>query len=156
MTVLPVRLLLMLQNRKGFTLIETLLIVCFLGISLAVVLPNQHLVHEELTERRIIDKFTDDLHYIQQLSVQKGTIFTLYIDSVNNKYHIYKDWNSSIILSEEFPPDWEIKLTSLKPYTNFNRNGTISIPGTMWIYSNQKEYKIIFPFGRNGVVVHQQ
>ncbi|WP_143525628.1 hypothetical protein [Salimicrobium flavidum] len=135
---------------------EILIVLCFLTMSLAIVLPNQHLTYSGLSEKRVIDQFTDNMHYIQQLSVQKGIVHTVYIDTSNNFYQMYKDWNSSILMTEEFPPDWEIELTSLKPYTSFNRNGTVNNPGTMWIHTNQKTYKIIFPFGRNGVVVHQQ
>ncbi|AKG04315.1 MULTISPECIES: competence type IV pilus minor pilin ComGD [Salimicrobium] len=146
----------MFYNHKGFTMVEVIVVLCFITVSLAILAPGQHLSHSHLTEKQTIQQFADDIHFAQQMSVQKGIEHTLYIDKVNNVYRIYESWGSSPIIQEEFPPEWEIQLATLKSYTTFHVNGTISTPGTMWFHTGDKQYKVTFPFSRNGVVIDEQ
>ncbi|SDI95666.1 competence protein ComGD [Salimicrobium halophilum] len=145
-----------MQSHRGFTLVEVLIVLCFITVSLVIVLPGQHSAFSSLKEKRVMKTFADDIHFVQQLSVNRGEVHTLYINATDNSYQAYKDWGSPMIVTGSFPPDWEITFLSLKQHVLFYNNGTFSNPGTMLIETKNNEYRILFPFGRNGVVIDRQ
>ncbi|WP_347862760.1 hypothetical protein U0355_06485 [Salimicrobium sp. PL1-032A] len=100
--------------------------------------------------------FSDDIRFVQQLSVNLGDVHTLYINTTNNSYRATKTWDSPAVVTGTFPADWELTFLSLNQHIAFHNNGTISKPGTMQIKTRTNEYRILFPFGRNGVIIDRQ
>ncbi|RCW65382.1 competence type IV pilus minor pilin ComGD [Saliterribacillus persicus] len=137
-----------IKEQKGFTLIETLLVLSVLIIFLSIGGAFHYKTFDSYQYQTFYQLFEKDIIYLQQLSVTSNDSYALYFDLSNNSYQIKKSGIGTILLSREFPKAWTIRQNTLKLPLSFSKDGTIKNPGAIKVETTHNDYFITFPFGK--------
>lgn len=85
--------------RRGFTLIEILMVVAILGITSAVVLP-QFSSHGSMDVASAAREVAADLLYAQNLAITTGNYTYVVFDTTNNKYDLMSSVSPKVIITQ--------------------------------------------------------
>ncbi|WP_158633984.1 competence type IV pilus minor pilin ComGD [Radiobacillus deserti] len=144
------------NDESGFTLLETLIV---LGItSSLIVISSASLLHwkQSYEANQFFDVFKSDILFLQQIAMDSGDYYYLFIQPDENAYEIRKGGYGKVIRRRLFPKSWSVQLLTLSMPLSFTPHGQIRNPGSFLILTKEKTYKIVFPFGKGrGYVVTQ-
>lgn len=96
------------MNNKGFTLVESLLVLCLLGIVLSIVwiTPSAQL-QTSLEERIFFDQLKSELYYAQQYAVLHNEATSVYFDAEQATVQV----ETHEVRYIDLPSDWAIQRT---------------------------------------------
>ncbi|WP_077621516.1 competence type IV pilus minor pilin ComGD [Sediminibacillus massiliensis] len=145
------------RKQEGFTLIEVLVVLSMSAIfMLFAVSISERLVEKYKTEQ-FLRTFQSDILYLQQLSMTNSKRFyTLDIQPASHSYTIRQGGLGKVIISRDIPANWTIELNSLKMPITFTYKGTLKNPGTMYLKTDSKTYRIVFPLGKGRSYIVEQ
>lgn len=141
------------KNSRGFTLIETIIVIVIIGIVAIVAIPR---FNETIQTKRLYDateKLFDDLNYCRDYAIAQHTNTWIDFDPTNERYRFYygDSWSSSIALIDPArnSSDWyiintmflgiEINSTSFSDNRiSFNWWGTPSEGGSVTLTNGTK------------------
>lgn len=78
-----------LQSRQGFTLLEIMIVMGFVGIFLAMVIPNFNRAIPEMKVDRAARKLATDLRLSQQKAIAEMTDVLVRLEQAENRYYVY-------------------------------------------------------------------
>ncbi|MFQ5753861.1 MAG: prepilin-type N-terminal cleavage/methylation domain-containing protein [bacterium] len=79
------------NNQKGFTLIELIVIITIIGILSYIAVANFSDSNSQVQYGTLIRKIATDVRFAQQLALTEGRSTHVYIDQANNRYYLKWD-----------------------------------------------------------------
>lgn len=79
----------LLRSRRGFTLLEIIIVMGFISIFLAMVIPNFNRAIPEMKIDRAARKLATDLRLSQQKAVAEMTDVLVRLEQAENRYYVY-------------------------------------------------------------------
>jgi len=137
-----------LQNERGYTLIE-MLIVLFVVMTLTAIVTKFSLKIAEAKEiERFFNQMQLDLQFIQTYSMQHNEYIFMHFESPSQRYSIKKDFYTTLY-TRPFPQGVELLLSRSNILTiSYNFKGNVMTPGTLYFKTPQGTKKVVISLGR--------
>lgn len=136
------------NNEKGFTLIESLLVLSILTIITGIAFLQLKPLHDSRKIDFFFEQLQDDLLYCQQYAISHSEQVKVVFNEVESKYHIRGGSRNYIILDRQYDPSVQIDYSTLGTTLYFNSNGNIQKAGTIRVKYKDTTYKITFLLGK--------
>lgn len=144
------KLILLLKNKKGMTLIEIILSITILSILLLIVVPESNIILK-IKERKELLEFKTDLNYARNKAICDGIRYSIKLFPRNNFYYIYKyERFPELVAKKEFKSGIRIENTNFNGSLNnkpsevmFTSTGAPSIGGRIIIRNKKNEKNLI-------------
>ena len=136
------------HNQKGFTLLESLLVLSIVSIMSLVLITNIVPIHQKKVIESFLNQFEKDLMYTQQFALINGESVYLLINANQQQYDVKSIDRSTPILKRNYPSEIIIESSSLSNRIVYNSNGSIQKSGTIYIHYKKSTYKAIFYLGK--------
>ncbi|HEU5140506.1 MAG TPA: competence type IV pilus minor pilin ComGD [Bacillales bacterium] len=141
------------KGEKGFTLIETL-IVLFIVVSVsAITLVSFQGFHSAKQTDYFLEQIQKDLYFAQEYALSHHKEVRLVLDSAKHRYSVVTDTAESL-LTRAFSPEILIS-SNFGSAVEFNPNGNIARFGTLTFRTPQGTYKMVFHIGKGRFYVKQ-
>lgn len=118
--------------KKGYTLIEIILVLAILSIITSLSLPNLKIINK-IRIRNDINEFRKDILYARNKAILESDYCNIYLNFDSNKYTIRNNESSPIIKSKEFNYGLKLEERSNLTKLQFNPNGTTGSSGTLYL-----------------------
>lgn len=133
------------KNESGYTLFELIIVISILGIILLIAIPSYHSISQANEIEQFFEQLQEDLYYTQMTAISRGKpIMLLFVTSSQYQIRI----SNQAILKREFPSDISVEKGTLETKIEFNSNGNIRKPGTIFIKTPKGKYKLTFQLGK--------
>ncbi|MEH7417692.1 competence type IV pilus minor pilin ComGD [Neobacillus drentensis] len=146
----------MSKNQKGFTLVESLLVLSiFMIISsiTAFTLQPQHFV---LEDKAFISQLRSDLLYSQQYAISHQHEVSILIQPDQYRYYVLANTDRPPILERNYSTNIYLIEGTLPLYFKFLPDGNVNKVGTFFIQTKKKNYRVIFLIGMGRFYVTEQ
>lgn len=139
-----------LKKQKGFTLLETLLVLVIIGILSSLILPSVSNIISNHKLERVAKEIVSDMRYIQQLAISSEKNYRLILNNFEsnppNTYYIKNVSDNKTIKKVILPSDISIYLSKR---INFKPNGTTENATITLQNKNQKTlFVVCYMWGR--------
>lgn len=146
----------MINNQKGFTLIESLVVLSiFLIISSITVIsikPQYNMADDET----FISQLKADIYYAQQYAISHQKEVKVNFAPNKNSYFIYEHNNSSNIVERQYSPSIQVSPGSIPLYFKYLPNGNVEQFGSLYIKSKEKSYRLTVLIGKGRFYVIEE
>lgn len=147
-----VRLLKLLQkrvlNQKGFTLLESLLVLFIVSTMSLVLITNIAPIYHKKVIETFLNQFEKDMLYAQQYALVNEELVFVLFKSEQNLYKIESNEQEVDLLTRNYHPKIKIEGATLTNKITYISNGSIQKSGTMFISYKDSTYKVIFYLGK--------
>jgi competence protein ComGD len=133
-------------NNRGFTLIETLLVLSIVFIISSVTIFNFNPHKNIFIDQLFISQLQSDLYFAQQYAISHQKEVTVHIDQVKNNYTLSVE--TKPILERVFTTEVVWEEASLLLTFRFLRDGNINKIGVIYFTINQRKYKLTILLGK--------
>lgn len=128
--------------RKGYTLIEVLIVVALLSILLSICVPNLK-VYKRIMVKQEISELKRDLLYARNNSIAKNKSHIVYFCNDTNSYSLTTGEDNKVIKSKTFISDLRLNKDDKHTSFIFTPSGTVASSNTVYIYTEgNKRYSI--------------
>lgn len=137
----------MRRNQKGFTLVESLLVLSvFMILSLITAFSLQP-QHDVLEDRVFISQLSADLLYAQQYAISHQKEVSILIVPSQYKYYMFASAAGTPIVERNYSTNIYLTEGSLPLNFNFLRDGNVNKFGSFYIQTKKNNYRITFLIG---------
>jgi competence protein ComGD len=144
----------MLRNQKGFTLIESLIVLSILLIISSITAFSINPQYYSATDKTFIAQLKADLYYGQQYAIanqmEVKVIFYehehMYLISTGNKQLVERHHSPTITVTQG----------TIQLVFKFNSNGNVDRFGTLYIRTQQKNYRLTLLIGKGRFYVTEE
>ncbi|MBD8071335.1 competence type IV pilus minor pilin ComGD [Bacillus sp. PS06] len=137
------------KNQKGFTLIETLLVLSILIILTTLPFLKLSPLQEEKIIEHFFEQLTDDLLLSQQYAIMHSDSVKVYFFHASSSYKVILVETNTVVISRNYDENITINPLTLGTTIQFRNNGNISKAGTMQVvYKKSEKYNVVFQLGR--------
>ncbi|QGQ47244.1 type II secretion system protein [Metabacillus sediminilitoris] len=147
-----VRLLKLLQkrvlNQKGFTLLESLLVLFIVSTMSLILITNIAPIYHKKVIETFLNQFEKDMLYAQQYALVNEELVFVLFKSEQNLYKIESNEQEVDLLTRNYHPKIKIEGATLTNKITYISNGSIQKSGTMFISYKDSTYKVIFYLGK--------
>lgn len=143
-----VKLYLTMNRERGYTLIETLIVLFVISVLITISMSRYYFEDHEDPPKEFFQQFEKDVFYSQQKAATYQIPISITINSSDRQYLIHDSTQQPSVMTQSYHPDIRIYLSTLKNPIRFNTDGTIINPGKMVLYYKDEQYNITFPFGK--------
>jgi len=140
---------------KGFTLVEMLTTLFIMLIIIHVTAIQINDVNRERTFEQFIDQFQRDVFAMQQYTITNREILSLYFNTNEHYYVIYKSPLEPEITKRSYNPNIKLNFTTLDNPIRFQLSGSIINPGKILVSYDKEKYEIVFPLGKGRFYVKE-
>lgn len=133
------------KNESGYTLFELIIVISILSIILLIAIPSYHSVWQTNEIEHFLEQFQEDIYYTQMTAISRGKPIML-IFGTSSQYQILI--SNKAILKREYPSHISVEKGTLETKIEFNSNGNIRKPGTIFINTEKGKYKLTFQLGK--------
>jgi Tfp pilus assembly protein FimT len=117
---------------SGHSLVDVLLVLFFLGVLLAAVVPDLGRAHRRYAAVAAARQLRADLAHARMEAILKGRTVTVVIDTVAGSYAVTEAGGDSL-LSRAVPLSVRIRTTANRQSIPFTARGTTDLYSTTWI-----------------------
>ena len=131
------------KNKRGYTLIELIVVIALIGIVLSVAIPS-FTIMSRTAEKKELMEFKRDLIFTRNSAVMDNQVYYFKINDVENQYTIFKntkEGKSIIIKKKKLVNGIILKTNNLSNEVAFYPTGSPNKAGTIEL-SNKKGEKI--------------
>lgn len=135
-----------MTNEKGYTLFELIIVIAILGMIVLIAVPSFTPISEANEVEHFFEQLQDDLYFTQALALSRGKTILLDFRHSTSRYQI-RD-GITIILARDYSNEFTIEKGSMNTTIEFNLNGNIRNPGTIFVDTKGERYKLTFQLGK--------
>lgn len=111
---------------------------------------------EKEQEKAFMKQFRSDVLWAQQETMTSRKYISILFVPKRNEYQILKN-RSYLIAIRKLPDDWEVSFSyTLNRHIRFDINGSILEAGSLQFKTPDKDFRVIFPFGKARFYVLEQ
>lgn len=143
-------------NQKGFTLIESLLVLSIFMIISSVTLFTLNPQHSYIEENSFFTQLKADLYYSQQFAISHQHEVSVRIVPQEFKYYMLYLPEQSPIIERHYSPNFTITEGTMPLSFQFLPDGNINKFGTLILYYRNKIFRITFLLGKGRFYVTEQ
>lgn len=130
-----------MKAKKGYTLIEIVVVIALLGIILSIALPNMNF-YKKFMEKQEIAEFRKDLLYARSMAIIENTRYYVNFSKENNSYSINTGETSPTIKRKVFANGLKLNNNEVGHFI-FNPSGAAGNSNTIYIKSNRNQMYVI-------------
>lgn len=131
-----------IKKRKGYTLVELIVVIALIGIVLSISIPSIKIIFTT-SEKKELMEFKRDLIFARNSAVMENKVYSIDLDIVENQYFIRKSNKNGqkLIKKKKFVNGIVLKEDNLGHNVTFYSTGSVEKAGTIRL-SNRKNEKI--------------
>ncbi|MGN8234655.1 competence type IV pilus minor pilin ComGD [Priestia flexa] len=136
------------MNQKGFTLIESLIVLAIVQVMVLIIVINLKplMAHYQLTS--FLRQLQADTFYTQQIAITTQRPARLTFELANSRYLLLKIGAERPIMQRGYHSNIRVVFSSGTSSIQYNEQGNISQAKSLFISSNKETYKVTFQIGR--------
>lgn len=128
--------------RKGYTLIEILIVIALFSILLSLALPNLNF-YLNFMERQEMEEFRNDLLYARNMAILENRYYIVYFFQDLNAYMIKTGEHSPAIKNKTFNNGLRLSKNSTTTNFTFTSTGAPANSGTVYIVNRKgRRYRV--------------
>ncbi|MFA8437664.1 competence type IV pilus minor pilin ComGD [Pueribacillus sp. YX66] len=135
-----------MANEKGYTLFELIIVITILGIVILIAIPSFTPISEAHEVEHFFEQLEDDLYFTQVTALSRGKPVLLDFRTSSSLYQVRMD--NKVIVQRNYPEHFTVEKGSMNTTIEFNLNGNIRNPGTIFVDTNNGKYKLTFQLGK--------
>lgn len=143
-----------MNNQRGFTLIEMLLVLLVLTIVVGIGIPGYRVMEIEKEEQRFFELLLQDIYFAQSESYRSQTSTIVVFNAERNYYDVVKNLLNKIS-TREMPKTVSFKSSSNISQIYFSSKGSIQSSGTLRFQTSTGEKTIVVHLGKGRVVMSE-
>ncbi len=136
------------MKQDGFTFIEMLLVLSIISIVSIVTYFNVAPLYEKQKVEHFLKQFSQDILYMQQLSITRRNVHMLRWVPAKHMYSIWESGDARSLMIREYERDIHIHLNTFPNPMTYNAKGNINQGGTILLSYRARTYEIVFQLGR--------
>ncbi|MEH7255108.1 competence type IV pilus minor pilin ComGD [Neobacillus niacini] len=144
----------MLRNQKGFTLIESLIVLSILLIISSITAFNFKPQYNSTNDKAFISQLKADLYYGQQYAISHQVEVKVFFYEYDYKYSLNS--GSNLLVERNHSPKIRVSQGTIPLYFKFNSNGNVDRFGTLFIRTPQKNYRLTVLIGKGRFYVIEE
>lgn len=142
----------MIQDERGFTLIEMLITLMFIGLMIVLTLPYLIAIFEKQAEKQFFTSLEQDVLLLQNSTFRTFDYNRVIFRKDHYRLALPTDRNESI--NRQYPK--HITLSSDHSLiVEYNHRGTVIDPSTITFRVKNRYIDIVFPFGKGRFYVNE-
>ncbi|MFS0861538.1 competence type IV pilus minor pilin ComGD [Fredinandcohnia sp. 179-A 10B2 NHS] len=135
-------------NNKGFTLIETLLVLFIFAVITSISLLHVKPLQESKRIEQFLEQLQNDIFYAQQYAISHSDTSRI-IFSVSEPYYLLSSGSKNInILTRRYDQSIQFSQSTLGTILQFNSQGNIQKAGSIKVKYQDETYTITFLLGK--------
>lgn len=138
----------MIQNERGYTLIESLLVLSVFMILTTVTAFSLKPQSVMMNEQLFLSQLKSDLLYSQQYAISHQCAVYVLFKEDNYHYTIYIRYDLPALIERDYPKNIKVYSGSLPLYFNFLPDGNSNKSGSLYIQTVSKLYRLTFLIGK--------
>ena len=146
----------MIQDEKGFTLLETLLVLtCFLiiaSVTLVSLKPHYRLLNDQL----FFSQLKSDLYYAQQYAISHQTEVTVIFVPNQHYYYMRDRMKTPYVIKRTYSEDISVMEGTMPHAFQFLGDGNITRFGSFLVRIGSKTFRVTFLLGRGRFYVAEE
>ncbi|ANX12877.1 hypothetical protein ABE41_012735 [Fictibacillus arsenicus] len=136
-------------------MIEMIIVLLIIGLIGSATYPKFNSFIKNRKTEYFINSLEKDIIYTQQKAINESSVYRLTFNNEKGMYQI-GTYNSNQVLNRPIPKHINIEGQAMELTIQFNQNGNISRAGTLYIYSGNAVYKMVFQLGKGKFYVAKQ
>jgi competence protein ComGD len=144
----------MLNNQKGFTLIESLIVLSILLIISSITAFSIKPQYNSTNDKAFTSQLKADLYYGQQYAIANQMEVIVIFFEHEHMYTVAA--GSKRILERKHSPDISVSQGTIPLYFIYNPNGNVDRFGTLYIRTKQKNYRLTVLIGKGRFYVIEE
>ncbi|PLS01745.1 competence type IV pilus minor pilin ComGD [Neobacillus cucumis] len=144
------------RNQKGFTLIESLLVLSIFIVISSITVFSLQPQHSVLEDENFISQLSADLLYAQQYAIAHQDEVSVMFMSNQFKYYMVPKADSQPIVERDYSTNISLTEGSLPLAFRFLPDGNINKFGSFFIQTKIKQYRLTFLIGKGRFYVTEQ
>jgi len=144
-------------NSKGYSLLESMMVLSLISIILSVTILNLNATNENKIAEQFIDQLSNDLLFAQQYAISTKTSVSIIFTPQKNIYRIHQGtFHINEMVYREYHRDVRIDTRTMGERLIYNGNGSINKAGAIGIYVDEIEnYRYVFTLGKGRFYVEK-
>jgi len=142
------------NKQRGFTLLESLIVLSIVSIMSMVLLINITTIHKQKTIETFLNTLHDDLLFSQQYALVNGKTVIILFSESEKKYYVTHSLGVKI-LARSYPSSISIEGATLENRVIYNNFGSISKSGTILVKHAKDTYRLVVYLGKGRVKIEK-
>ncbi|MED4400917.1 competence type IV pilus minor pilin ComGD [Metabacillus fastidiosus] len=138
----------LLKCNRGFTLLESLLVLMIVSIMSLVTIINIAPVYERKILHTFFEQFEKDVLYAQQHAITYQTSVYIVFPKDEHVYKIQLTELGNGTITRNIDENLTFQFYNIPPFLVYTPSGAMDKSGTMFIHYKDKKYRIVFYLGR--------
>jgi len=132
-----------MRNKKGFTLIELILVISIMMMIFAIIIPQKHGIEGDLLLYQTVTEIENMLKLARHLSIDESTTYRMDVNGKNITIRKFL-YNTEPVYTLQVPEDIDVRITTFN-VVYFNRNGASGY--NRIVVENRKSERFILETG---------
>jgi competence protein ComGD len=146
----------MSNNQKGFTLIESLLVLSIFMIISSVTVFALKPQHTVIEDKAFLTQLKADLYYAQQYAISHQHEVSVVFMPDEYKYYMFLRTEQPRIVERNYSTNFYLKEGTIPLYFKFLNDGNVNKFGSFFIQTKNKSYRLTVLIGKGRFYVIEQ
>ncbi|EKN66285.1 hypothetical protein BABA_16742 [Neobacillus bataviensis LMG 21833] len=144
------------QNQKGFTLIESLLVLSIFMIISSITVFSLKPQHSVIEDEAFLTQLQADLLYAQQYAISHQHEVSVVFMQTEYRYYMLVQSGMPPIIERNYSTNINLREGTIPLYFKFLGDGDVNKFGTFYIYTEKKSYRLTVLIGKGRFYVKEQ
>jgi competence protein ComGD len=136
-----------LNNERGFTMVEMLLVLCIVSVIGSLVFVNLSSAYESKKIDHFMEQLYIDLLYAQEYAMSHS--FDMKVHFREGHYEIRGSaYNDPTVLKRTYDDEIVVDVVTVSNPVVFKKSGNIEKPGAVFVGYKDKRFRLVFQLGR--------